>query len=116
MCQTPCHALLPAVGLWALSARPGARLPVARGAGRSPAPQSFRRAVLPGDAPGPPGHEDELLDAVWPETTVSDAVGRVAIGALGKVVSANPSIPAFQAALPEAFTPRTPLRRYPPPS
>src|SRR5262252_5641238 len=39
--------------------------------------------------------KDELLDAVWPETAVSDAVVRVAIGALRKVLDDTAQTPRF---------------------
>jgi DNA-binding winged helix-turn-helix (wHTH) protein len=39
--------------------------------------------------------KDELLDAVWPETTVSDAVVRVAIGALRKALGDKAQAPRF---------------------
>src|SRR6266446_261489 len=39
--------------------------------------------------------KDELLDAVWPETAVSDAVLRVAIGALRKVLGDTAQTPRF---------------------
>ena len=39
--------------------------------------------------------KDEILDAVWPETTVSDAVVRVAIGALRKVLGDKAQAPRF---------------------
>src|SRR5919109_1492905 len=42
--------------------------------------------------------KDEMLDAVWPETAVSDAVVRVAIGALRKVLDDTP--PRFIATVP----------------
>src|SRR6266511_2347045 len=44
--------------------------------------------------------KDELLDAVWPETAVSDAVVRVAIGALRKVLDDTTPPPRFIATLP----------------
>src|SRR5215831_5934429 len=44
--------------------------------------------------------KDELLDAVWPETAVSDAVVRVAIGALRKVLSDTAQTPRFIATVP----------------
>ncbi len=44
--------------------------------------------------------KDELLDAVWPETAVSDAVVRVAIGALRKVLDDTTQPPRFIATLP----------------
>ena len=37
--------------------------------------------------------KDELLDAVWPETAVTDAVLRVAIGALRKVLGDTAQTP-----------------------
>src|SRR5215510_13665922 len=43
--------------------------------------------------------KDELLDAVWPETAVSDAVVRVAIGALRKVLD-DTAPPRFIATVP----------------
>ena len=39
--------------------------------------------------------KDELLDAVWPETAVSDAVIRVAIGVLRKVLDDTAQTPRF---------------------
>jgi DNA-binding winged helix-turn-helix (wHTH) protein len=39
--------------------------------------------------------KDELLDAVWPETAVSDAVVRVAIGALRKILGDPASAPRY---------------------
>ena len=39
--------------------------------------------------------KDELLDAVWPETAVSDAVVRVAIGVLRKVLDDTAQTPRF---------------------
>jgi class 3 adenylate cyclase/DNA-binding winged helix-turn-helix (wHTH) protein len=39
--------------------------------------------------------KDELLDAVWPETTVTDAVLRVAIGTLRKVLGDTAQTPRF---------------------
>ena len=39
--------------------------------------------------------KDELLDAVWPETAVTDAVLRVAIGALRKVLGDTAQTPRF---------------------
>jgi class 3 adenylate cyclase/DNA-binding winged helix-turn-helix (wHTH) protein/tetratricopeptide (TPR) repeat protein len=39
--------------------------------------------------------KDELLDAVWPETAVSDAVIRVAIGALRKALDDTAQTPRF---------------------
>src|SRR5919108_6017507 len=39
--------------------------------------------------------KDELLDAVWPETAVSEAVVRVAIGALRKVLGDTVQTPRF---------------------
>jgi class 3 adenylate cyclase/DNA-binding winged helix-turn-helix (wHTH) protein len=44
--------------------------------------------------------KDELLDAVWPETAVSDAVVRVAIGALRKVLDDTAQTPRFIATVP----------------
>jgi DNA-binding winged helix-turn-helix (wHTH) protein len=44
--------------------------------------------------------KDEILDAVWPETAVSDAVVRVAIGALRKVLGDTASPPRFIATVP----------------
>src|SRR6266699_6183497 len=44
--------------------------------------------------------KDELLDAVWPETAVSDAVVRVAIGALRKVLGDPAQTPRFIATVP----------------
>lgn len=43
--------------------------------------------------------KDELLDAVWPETAVSDAVVRVAIGALRKVLGDTTQTPRYIAAV-----------------
>ena len=44
--------------------------------------------------------KDELLDAVWPETAVTDAVVRVAIGALRKVLDDTTRPPRFIATVP----------------
>jgi class 3 adenylate cyclase/tetratricopeptide (TPR) repeat protein len=44
--------------------------------------------------------KDELLDAVWPETVVTDAVLRVAIGALRKVLGDPAQTPRFIATVP----------------
>ena len=44
--------------------------------------------------------KDELLDAVWPETAVSDAVVRVAIGALRKALDDTAQTPRFIATVP----------------
>ena len=44
--------------------------------------------------------KDELLDAVWPETAVTDAVVRVAIGALRKVLADTTQPPRFIATVP----------------
>ena len=44
--------------------------------------------------------KDELLDAVWPETAVSDAVVRVAIGALRKALGDTRQPPRFLATCP----------------
>jgi DNA-binding winged helix-turn-helix (wHTH) protein len=44
--------------------------------------------------------KDELLDAVWPETAVSDAVVRVAIGALRKVLGDRAQTPRYIATVP----------------
>src|SRR5438128_10537267 len=44
--------------------------------------------------------KDELLDAVWPETAVTDAVLRVAIGALRKVLGDTVQTPRFIATVP----------------
>ena len=44
--------------------------------------------------------KDELLDAVWPETAVSDAVVRVAIGALRKVLDDTAQTPRYIATVP----------------
>jgi len=44
--------------------------------------------------------KDELLDAVWPETAVSDAVVRVAIGALRKALDDTVQTPRFIATVP----------------
>ena len=39
--------------------------------------------------------KEELLDAIWPETAVTDAVLRVAIGALRKVLRDTAQAPRF---------------------
>src|SRR2546423_10859797 len=39
--------------------------------------------------------KDELLDALWPETAVTDAVLRVAIGTLRKVLGDTAQMPRF---------------------
>jgi DNA-binding winged helix-turn-helix (wHTH) protein len=39
--------------------------------------------------------KDELLDAVWPETAVTDAVLRVAIGVVRKLLSDAAQTPRF---------------------
>ena len=44
--------------------------------------------------------KDELLDAVWPETGVSDAVVRVAIGALRRALDDPAQTPRFIATVP----------------
>ena len=44
--------------------------------------------------------KDELLDAVWPEVAVSDAVVRVAIGALRKVLGDMAQTPRYIATVP----------------
>jgi class 3 adenylate cyclase/DNA-binding winged helix-turn-helix (wHTH) protein/tetratricopeptide (TPR) repeat protein len=44
--------------------------------------------------------KDELLDAVWPETAVSDAVVRVAIGALRKILADPAQAPRYIATVP----------------
>jgi DNA-binding winged helix-turn-helix (wHTH) protein len=44
--------------------------------------------------------KDELLDAVWPETAVSDAVVRVAIGALRKALDDTQPPARFIATVP----------------
>src|SRR5437660_10728160 len=44
--------------------------------------------------------KDELLDAVWPETAVSDAVVRVAIGAMRKVLGDPAQTPRYIATVP----------------
>ena len=44
--------------------------------------------------------KDELLDAVWPNTAVSDAVVRVAIGAVRKVLGDTAQTPRFIATVP----------------
>ena len=44
--------------------------------------------------------KDELLDAVWPETAVSDAVVRVAIGVLRKVLGDTAQMPRYIATVP----------------
>src|SRR5438093_9084726 len=44
--------------------------------------------------------KDELLDAVWPETAVSEAVVRVAIGALRKALDDTTPSPRFIATVP----------------
>ena len=47
--------------------------------------------------------KDELLDAVWPETAVSDAVVRVAIGTLRKVLNDAAQTPHFIATVPSPW-------------
>src|SRR5262252_1638014 len=44
--------------------------------------------------------KDELLNAIWPETAVSDAVVRVAIGMLRKVLDDTAQTPRFIATVP----------------
>jgi DNA-binding winged helix-turn-helix (wHTH) protein len=44
--------------------------------------------------------KDELLDAVWPETAVSDAVVRVAIGALRKALGDTAQTPHYITTVP----------------
>src|SRR5215468_1118947 len=44
--------------------------------------------------------KDELLDAVWSETFVSDAVVRVTIGALRKILGETAQTPRFIATVP----------------
>src|SRR5512145_2061448 len=44
--------------------------------------------------------KDELLDAVWPETAVTEAVLRVAIGAVRKVLGDTARTPRFIATVP----------------
>src|SRR5215471_6739481 len=44
--------------------------------------------------------KDELLNAVWPETAVSDAVVRVAIGVLRKVLGDTAQTPRYIATVP----------------
>src|SRR5262245_17909654 len=44
--------------------------------------------------------KDELLDAVWPATAVSDVVVRVAIGALRKALGDTLQLPRFIATVP----------------
>src|SRR5215831_11081391 len=44
--------------------------------------------------------KDELLDAVWPETAVTEAVLRVAIGAVRKVLGDTAQTPRFIATVP----------------
>ena len=44
--------------------------------------------------------KDELLDAVWPETAVSDAVVRVAIGELRKALGDTTAAARFIATVP----------------
>jgi DNA-binding winged helix-turn-helix (wHTH) protein len=44
--------------------------------------------------------KDELLDAVWPETAVSDAVVRVAIGTLRKILDDPAPAPRYIATVP----------------
>src|SRR5882724_10225995 len=44
--------------------------------------------------------KDELLDAVWPETAVSDAVVRVAIGVLRKALDDTTQTPRLIATVP----------------
>src|SRR5215831_13031429 len=39
--------------------------------------------------------KDELLDAVWPATAISDAVVRVAIGALRRALDDTPQMPRY---------------------
>ena len=54
--------------------------------------------------------KDTLLDAVWPETAVSDAVVRVAIGELRRTLGDTVRAPRFIATLPRRgyrFSPRS---------
>jgi len=44
--------------------------------------------------------KDELLDAVWPETAVTEAVLRVAVGAVRKVLGDTAQMPRFIATVP----------------
>src|SRR5256886_15551393 len=44
--------------------------------------------------------KDELLDAVWPETAASDAVGRGATGVLRKLLDDTAQTPRFIATVP----------------
>src|SRR5215510_6633547 len=69
--------------------------------------------------------KDELLDAVWPETAVSEAVVRVAIGTLRKALDDTTRTPRFIATVPRrgyrfvapvtAFTPPAPTPTLPSP-
>src|SRR6266446_9785006 len=44
--------------------------------------------------------KEEILEAVWPETTVTDAVVRVAIGAFRKVLGETAQTPRYIATVP----------------
>src|SRR5215475_13848760 len=44
--------------------------------------------------------KDELLDAVWPETAVSDVVVRIAVGELRKVLGDTAQTPRYIATVP----------------
>src|SRR5438874_13327708 len=58
--------------------------------------------------------KDELLDAVWPETAVSEAVVRVAIGALRKVLGDMAQTPRFIATVPRrGYRFLAPVEQYP---
>src|SRR5438128_1607039 len=58
--------------------------------------------------------KDELLDAVWPETAVSEAVVRVAIGALRKVLGDTVQTPRFIATVPRrGYRFLAPVEQYP---
>src|SRR5213080_2678845 len=58
--------------------------------------------------------KDELLDAVWPDTAVSDAVVRVAIGALRKVLGDMAQTPRFIATVPRrGYRFLAPVEQYP---
>src|SRR6266542_803385 len=57
--------------------------------------------------------KDELLDAVWPDTAVSEAVVRVAIGALRKVLGDTAQPPRFIATVPRrGYRFLAPLEEY----
>jgi len=68
---------------------------VGRGAGHTSAPKAFAVLHYLVTHPDRLVSKDELLDAVWPETAVSDAVVRVAIGALRKVLAIRRRRPAL---------------------